>query len=752
MAAGLAVFTASVVSAQENTAPADAQKNTVPLPPVVVDTKAEQGKPPAAKKKKKVAAAKPQGSTQAPAPAPQPQRSNVDGKGTKETAWGPVPGFVATQSAGGTKTDTPLIEIPQSISIVTKDQIDSQKAQTLTEVLRYVPGVSAEPFGFESRYTWIDIRGFDATREGLYMDGLQARNPNYITSYAFEPYGAERIEIPKGPASVLYGAGSAGGLIDYVSKRPVYENFSEIELDAGNNDYYQGKFDFGGHLDPAGTALFRMVGVVRDADTQQNFVQDDRLYLAPSFTFRPDAQTTWTVLAHYQDDDTNVSQASPAEGTLWGNPFGKISPSFFAGEPGVDRYKHKETAVTSLFEHRYDETFTFRQNARYLRSTLDVASVYSTGLLPDMRTLERLYYGMDNELNTFNVDNQAIAKFGTGPIAHELLVGFDYQRLDGTFLGMYGSAGSIDVYNPVYGGPVTVTGKYGDYDISQWQAGLYAQDQIKFTRNWIMSIAGRYDWAGTSTDDHLPLLDNEQSRRDEAFTGRAGLVYKSDFGIAPYVSYAESFLPVTETGPDGKVLGPETGQQYEVGVKYQPVGMKSFVTAALFDLTRQNYINYDSATFSYNQTGEANSRGIELSATASLAEGFDLVASFTKFDIEITEGDAVELGKDPLQTPETLASLWADYTFQHGALQGFGFGGGVRYIGSSYADAGNLIKVPDVTVFDAATHYEVDGTTFALNVKNLFDKEYAAGCFVRDTTLCTYGATRSVLGSVKVRW
>jgi iron complex outermembrane receptor protein len=748
LVAGGVLLSLSGASAQQSTTQSTSdttnQPDTVTLPPVVVDTNAAPRKVPA---KKKSATAKSKGSTSATAPAQ--QRTTADGAGGKETAWGPVKGYVATQSAGGTKTDTPLIEIPQSISVVTKDQIDAQKAQSLTEVLRYVPGVSAEPFGFESRFTWIDIRGFDATREGLYMDGLQVRNPNYITSYSFEPYGAERIEIAKGPASVLYGAGAPGGLIDYVSKRPVYENFSEIELDGGNNDYTQGKFDFGGHADPAGTLLFRMTGVVRDADTQQNFVQDDRIFLAPAVTWRPDSQTTWTVLAHYQDDNTNVSQADPAEGTLWSNPFGKISPRFFAGEPGVDFYKHKEDAVTSLFEHVYDGTWTFRQNARYLHSSLDASSVYSTGLKADMRTLDRAYYGVANDLRTFNVDNQAIAKFGTGPIAHELLLGLDYQRLDGRFLGTYGSAASLDIYDPVYGGAVTVLGKYADYDISQWQTGLYAQDQIKFTRNWIMSVAGRYDWAETSTDDHLS--GTVMARKDEAFTGRAGLVYKSDFGLAPYVSYSESFLPVTETA-SGHVLSPETGEQYEVGVKYQPPGMKSFVTAALFDLTRKNYVNYDSATFSYVQTGEANSRGVELGATASLADGLDLVGSFTTFDIEITEGAAIEIGKDPLQTPETLASLWADYTFQGGALKGFGLGGGVRYIGSSYADAGNTIKVPDATVFDAATHYEFDHMTFALNVKNLLDKEYAAGCFVRTTTLCTYGATRSILGSVKVRW
>jgi iron complex outermembrane recepter protein len=751
VAAGLLCLASTIALAQEaepqvSPESVPAQDSTT-LPEVVVEASEEEQ---AASNKKKKNAASTQASTQSADAAPQTPPPGND-RQSSESAWGPVDGYVATFSASGTKTDTPLIEIPQSISIVTADQMEAQQVTSFTEVFRYVPGVSAEPFGFESRFTWVDIRGFDATREGLYLDGLQLRNPDYVTSYSPEPYGAERIEIPKGPASVLYGAGSPGGIVDYITKRPVDETFSEIELEVGSNELYQGKFDFGGRVDEMGTLLFRMTGVVRDAETQQDFVQDDRIYLAPSFTLRPDSSTIWTVLAHYQDDDTNVSQAVPAIGQT-SNIYPGIEPSFFPGEPDVDFYEREEYAVTSLFEHAFDEAWTVRQNARYLHSKLDLASVYSSGLQADGRTLDRAYYARDTELDAFNVDNQVIAKFGTGTVRHTLLFGLDYQYLDARDIGAYGSVGTIDIYAPVYDpASVAVAGLYSDKDIEQSQTGIYVQDQIKLTRNWIISLGGRYDWAKNTVYNYLS--STESNRNDEAFSGRAGLVYKSDFGLAPYVSYSESFLPVSETDTAGNILDPETGQQYEIGVKYQPPGMKSFVTVALFDLTRQNFVEYNDATFFYEQTGEANSQGIELSATASLTEGLDLVASFTTFDIEITESrNAAEIGKDPLQTPETLASLWADYTFQYGSLEGFGFGGGVRYIGSSYADAANTIKVSDVTLFDAAIHYEFDDIRLALNVKNLFDKEYAAGCFVRSSTLCTYGATRDVIGSLKVRW
>lgn len=748
--AGGVLLSASTASAQEaepqvSPEPA-APTNATALPEVVVETTPQEQTAP--KKKPKKSTSQSSGQTDG---SPTQAKPSAGGKQQSETAWGPVDGYVATVSASATKTGTLLIETPQSVSIVTADQIESQQATSFTETLRYVPGVSAEPFGFESRFTWIDIRGFDATQDGLYKDGLQLRNPGYVTSYSPEPYGAERIEIPKGPASVLYGAGSPGGLVNYITKRPVHETFNEIELEVGSYDHYQGNFDFGGHVDEAGTLLFRMTGVVRDADTQQNFVQDDRIYLAPSVTWRPNSQTTLTILTHYQNDDTNISQASPAEGMLTFNPNGKIDPGFFAGEPAVDNYEREEYSVTTLFEHVFNPMWTFRQNARYLGSQLDVSGVYSTGLQADLRTLDRAYYARDNELHAFNIDNQAIGKFNTGSVHHTLLLGLDYQHLDARDIGAYGSADPLDIYAPVYGTSVTIDGFYSDQDIEQSQTGLYAQDQIKLTHRWILALGGRYDWAESTTDNHLSSVTT--TRNDEAFSGRAGLVFKSDSGFAPYVSYSESFLPIAGTDINGDTFEPETGRQYEIGVKYQPPGMKSFVTAALFDLTRENYTTYDSATFFNVQTGEANSRGLELSATASLASGLDLVASFTTFDIEITESVIpAEIGNDPLQTPETLASLWADYTFQNGSLRGFGFGGGVRYIGSSYANEANTIKVPDVTLFDTAIHYETDSMRLALNVHNLFDKEYAGGCFVRTTTLCTFGPTRDVVGSVKYRW
>lgn len=683
----------------------------------------------------------------------------------EERPWEPVDGFVATVSASATKTGTPLIETPQSISIVTADQIEAQRANSLTEALRYTPGVSAEHFGFEPRLTFLKIRGFDADTQGLFKDGLQLRNPGFAISYALEPYGAERIEVPKGPASVLYGAGAPGGLVNYVSKRPTGTTFREVELDVGRHDHVQGKFDLGGRVDAAGRLSYRMTGLVRDSDTQVDFIQDDRIFLAPAVTWRPGDRTTLTILAHYQDDETKSSQAYPGPGTLTGNPNGRLSTSLFTGEPAVDRYERSEYSITSLFEHVASPIWTLRQNARYLSSDLDDVSIFGDGrfigaaLQPDLRTLDRSLFGNFGELRSFAVDTQAEAKFRTGKLEHTLLLGLDYQHVDvrsrQSFSGPVpsGVTPPLDVFAPVYGAPVPVAAAplITDTDATETQTGLYAQNQIRFNRKWILSLGGRHDWASSELSDFL--ADTKTDQDDEAFTGRVGLVFKSDMGLAPYAGYAESFLPVSGTDSGGNAFEPETGQQYEIGVKYQPPGRKSFITAAYFDLTRQNFTETDPATFFSVQTGEARSRGVEVSAVASLASGLDLIASFTHFDLEITESaNPAEIGATPGQTPETTASLWADYTVQSGPLQGFGVGAGVRYIGPTFVDVPNTIEAPSVTLADAALSYERGALKLALNVQNLFDEEYIASCFVRGGTFCTYGTTRNVVGSVKVRW
>lgn len=657
--------------------------------------------------------------------------------------------YVADTSSAGTKTDTPLIETPQSISVITDDQMEAQNVSSLAETLRYTPGVQSEPFGFEPRYTQIKMRGFEATETGLYLDGLKLVNPGFAVSYNLEPFGAERVEVPRGPASVLYGQASAGGLVNYVSKRPSFDPFGSIKFEAGSYDHYQGELDVGGALDQDKTLAYRLTVLGRDSDTQVDYVKDNRIYIAPSLTWKPSDDTTLTFLSHYQKDETQSSQRLPIQGTLYGNPNGKIPTSTFTGEPDVDRYDREQFAVGYLFEHRFNDHLTLRQNTRYYNTEIDVRSVYAAFLQPDQRTIGRYYYEIDGEARGFSLDNQAQIKFATGFVDHTVLAGLDFQHTDATNVLPFGVAPDLDIYNPVYGAGVPAAFPYTDEAITQNQIGLYLQDQIKLGEHWRVSLGGRYDMAESETEDRLGGTRTRQE--DKELTGRAGLVYVADNGLAPYFSYAQSFLPALGTDlVTGTPFKPETGEQYEFGIKYQPKNQNSFISLAYFDLTRENFLTLDPVSFQSVQRGEAHSNGVELEGLASFDNGLNLTASYSYLNAKVTKSSfASEVGEPLEYVPKHKATLWADYTVPSGMAKGWGIGGGVRYIGTSFGNTyydRNTTEIPGYVLFDATMHYQWNQIKLVFNMQNVLDKEHVTTSFDDFTT---YGARRMVTGSIQ---
>lgn len=652
-----------------------------------------------------------------------------------------------------TKTATALSETPQAISVVTDEQMEAQNVGSLAEALRYTPGIQGETFGFEPRTTFLRIRGFDATTTGLFRDGLKLSNPGFAVGYNLEPYGAERIEVPRGPASVLYGQASPGGLVNFVTKRATRERLREVELEAGSFDRLQAKFDVGGAVDETGVVSYRLTGVARESDTQVDFIEDNRVYIAPALTWRLNRDTILTLLSHFQRDETRPSQRLPADGTLRSNPNGRIPTNRFTGEPAVDRYDRDEFALGYLLEHRLNDAWTLRQNLRYYDNEVDDRTIYPTALLSDQRTVSRALFESFGEVDGFTVDNQAQVELTTGAVRHTVLAGLDYQRTDMSSLQTFGTAPNLDIFAPVYGSAVATAPVFKDEDVTQTQIGFYLQDQMTLADKWVLTLGGRHDRAGTETRNNLTSTRTDQD--DSAFTGRAGVVYLAENGVAPYFSYSESFLPALGTDPSGQPFQPETGRQYEAGVKYQPPGRDAFATLALFDLTRKNFLTTDPSTSANVQRGEARSRGVEIEGVASLAAGLKLIAGYTYLDAEITESSVpAEVGEPLDYASKHKASLWADYTPQ-GESNGWGFGGGARYIGSSYvasSSARNTVEVPSVTLFDALARYDWQRFQFALNVHNVFDKEYIASAFTSGGLFATYGQRRTVIGSVKYRW
>lgn len=665
----------------------------------------------------------------------------------RESAYGPVAGYLATRSAAATKTDTPLAETPQSVSVVTADQVDIQNAQSMAEALRYSPGIQAETFGFEPRLTFIRIRGFDATTDGVYRDGLRMANPGFAVGYSLEPYGAERLEVPRGPGSVLYGQSAPGGLLNYVSKRPVFETFGEIEAEAGSFSRRQARFDLGSTLGDEGDFAYRLTGVLRDADTQVDFIDDDRIYLAPSLSWRPGRNTQLTILSHLHQDRSANSQRYPAAGTLSPNPNGTIPVNRFLGEPGVDRYNRTEYALGYLLEHAPDERVTLRQNARYYRSAIDDRVVYPTSILDD-RTVGRSVFDSRGEVDGLTVDNQIEWRFSSGVADHTLLAGFDYQRFEASRRQRFNAAPPIDVYAPVYGAPIDTGPLFTNDRTIQKQVGVYLQNQIALA-GWRLSLAGRYDWADSETRDRLAATTRDQD--DQAFTGRFGLGHRFNNGVTPYVSYAESFLPIGGVDAAGNAFAPETGRQYEAGVKYQPPGRDVSLTAAYYTLERRNFTTTDPATFQAVQQGEARSKGVELEAKAALGRGFSVLAAYTYLDATITDSAAAtEIGEPVDYSSRHTGSLWVDYS-----VRGLTLGVGARHIGPATIARFNEFNrgaVPAVTLLDAVLRYDWKQMQFTLNAQNLLDDEYIAAAFTSGDLYATRGLGRVVTGSVRYRF
>ncbi|CUU18101.1 TonB-dependent siderophore receptor [Bradyrhizobium barranii] len=743
----LATASAFVLVPQDSLAQSSAQGGAQNLPSVTVTAPEARRRAPAAAARR---VARPSAET-AVSRRPLQQR-NV---GFVETPRGPVNGYVANRSSSGTKTNTPIMETPQSVSVIGAEQIRDQKPNKLDEVLRYTAGVRAGTFGADTRNDWWLIRGFKSDDIGLFLDGMQLFYTAYA-SWRLPPFNMERVEVLRGPSAVLYGGSSPSGIVNVISKMPPTEPIRYVETGVNNfGNAYVG-FDVGGPVATQpenGKLFYRVVGQVQNGPTQVNFTPDNNYFIAPSFTWKPDADTSFTVLASASKTDTRGINFLPYQGTVTNAPFGKIPTSFFLGDPSVDKFTREQEMLGYLFERNLTDDLTFRQNARFAHIDLTYRGYIGNGWDNiNTATLGRYNWYAKDTANQANLDNQLEYRFNTGPVRHTMLFGVDLKgyQIDDYQIFNFGTVPSINVFNPAYGVNVPLTGApFRNFLITQKQAGTYLQDQMKLG-NFTLVLSGRNDWVET-TQAARDTGATIASRDDSKFSGRAGLIYNFDNGIAPYVSYATSYNPVIGLNAANQLFLPETGQQAEIGVKVAPKGFDGYFTASVFDLKRQNVSTTAGTVFLQNQTGEVTSRGIELEAVANATKELKLIGAFTAYHLfNSRDLDPSLVGKTPTNTPELLVSGWADYTFKDGPLAGFGFGGGVRYVGSSWADPANTLEVPAVVLGDLALHYEWQNWRTALNVINVTDKIYVASCSF--PTSCFYGDRRRVTASVSYKW
>ncbi|WP_447873566.1 ferrichrome porin FhuA [Serratia fonticola] len=674
------------------------------------------------------------------------------GGASQESAWGPVGTIVAKRSATGTKTDTPLVKTPQSVSVVTREQMDVMQPSSVKEALGFTPGVMVGSRGSSNVYDAVYIRGFGSVNQNIYLDGLKLQG-DYFNEAVIDPYFLERAEVLRGPSSVLYGKSSPGGIISLISKRPTTEPLKEIQFKMGTDNLFQTGFDFSNALDDDGKYSFRLTGLAKDADAQQEMAKEKRYTIAPSFSWQPDEHTNLTLYSYLQNDP-NLGYYGwlPMQGTVVNAPYGKLPTSFNEGEKS-NFYSRQTRMFGYSFSHDFDDTWIVRQNLRYMQLHTNQNNIYGTGVNADNTTLNRNYIASDERLNNFSVDTQGQAKFATGRVDHTLLAGVDFMRTSNDIQGGWGVASPLDLANPQFGnytkGALNPTSKVN----GQRQTGIYLQEQAEWNQ-WILTAGTRYDWAKSTVEDRTETATVPYSeQKDHQSTNRIGLNYLFDNGISPYVSYAKSFEPNVGAGYDGKAFVPSKGEQYEAGVKYMPKDRPVSATVAIYQLTKSNNLvtdveHADKGWFQ-QQTGEIRSRGVELEGKAALTANVNLLASYTYTDAEYTE-DTTNQGNTPAIIPKHMASLWGDYTFHETALSGLTLGAGVRYTGSTYGDEANTFKVPDYTVWNTVIKYDLarfnlPGSSVALNVNNLFDKEYVSSCFA--TYGCFWGAERQVVAT-----
>ena len=673
-----------------------------------------------------------------------------------ESAFGHVDGIVANRSATGTKTDSALIETPAAISVVTQDQIQAQGAQSIAQAVRYVPGVRVDPGGADLRFDQVYIRGFLADK---YLDSLKLFSGGFAYNI-IDPFNLERVEVLHGPSSILYGQASPGGIVDLVSKRPTLEPYHEMFVSTGSYGRLQGGIDLSGPIDKNKEWLYRITASGFDVGSQVDHVKYQRVSIAPSLTWRPTNDTTITFQGTYQKDPKAgfYNQLLPGGvGTVFSTPLGRIPTSFYSGEPNFDKTSREYGSVGYLAEHRFDNVWTVRQNLRYSDNDTYTQLVYPSGV-GTPAAIQRSAFWTAEKLRSFQVDNQAEAKFSTGLFQHTMLFGVDYAT--GTDQTRGGSSpngvnvGSINAFNPIYGianipvMPVT-SGAKQNFD----QVGLYVQDQIKFDR-WVALLGVRHDWADSRTQTLAGVVTPSS---DQATSKRAALLYKFDNGVSPYIQYTESFQPIVGTAQrTASPFKPTTGQQEEIGIKYQP-NSKTLLTAAIYNLTQQNIKMQDpNDPQNQIQIGEIRSRGVELEAKSEINRNLTVLASYTYMDLLNTRAAAPAQGHRPIGMPANSAAAWADYTFHGGQLDGFGLSGGVRYLGETYGDNANTYKVPAATLFDAGLHYDLaalgpqfKGYKLQVNATNLFDKTYVSVC---QNFGCYYGLRREVIATLRYKW
>ncbi|WP_343722559.1 TonB-dependent siderophore receptor [Herbaspirillum seropedicae] len=653
--------------------------------------------------------------------------------------------FKATQTQVN-KSSTPLSETPQSISVVTRAMMDSQQAVSLSDALKNVSGVVAQQYG---RRGWDDliIRGQVAS-DSLYLDGLRTTASSRV---AEQLYGLQQVEVLKGPGSLLYGLVLPGGLVNMVSKRPQGSDFANVDVTVGSHDLYQSTVDLNKSLSENGKQAFRINGLISNSNDATDHVWFKNRYIAPSLSLDLGARTDFTILTSYQERNYVRQQGLPLSGSITPNASGPLARSLFIGEPGARPYAANETRIGYSLTHRFDDGWTLNNNLRYQQFTMSGQLISINNLTGT--SLTRSAMDQTFEGQTFTMDTNVQRSFATAWGKHEVTLGTDYmnsRELERTLTCSVTPLSNI--YNPSYGArvvcPTQLTSTNAKLnDTSVRDTGFYARDKISLGERWQLLAGVRQDRAATYTTN--ALTGSHSDNASSATTASAAIMVELWHGVRPYLSYATSFYPNSGTAFDGSIFKPETGKQWETGVKVDLDEGRTSINFALFDLRRRNVLVTDPDHTSYKMAiGGQRSQGGEISVTSDLRNGLSLNAAYSyTAAIVIDDGGqrSTTVGQWLDNVPRHNFTTSARYRFS-GELSGWELNGGVR--GQSMMRT-NGYTLPGYVLADIGVAYNAERWRTALNVKNVFNTEYYAGGLGKAVAL---GDDRTVMLTLGYRY
>jgi len=694
------------------------------------------------------------------APAAVAQEAGEDAVSVQQTVIVIAPEYVPVDGISANKTDIPLMQTPQSVSIITRDQIDLLNFIDAQQAVRYTAGAFGENFGPDLRFDFISVRGF---RPREYIDGLAVPATTTISSVGLDLYAFETFSLLKGPASALYGNSPPGGLYNLSLRRPSDEFGGEISAKYGTQDYKQIAATVAGPI--SDNLSYSLTALYRDRETFRDLVSADRSLISPALTWNVTPSTDITVLGYFQSDAVNgdTNGYLPVAGTLESNPNGKIGPKTNLGDPN-NRYDRDQWGLGYELVHAFNENVKFVSNSRFSRYAERSSTLFYGGggfinttdpTDPSYyRLIQQYNYAYKEDVKGFTTDNRLDMDFTTGALTHDLIAGYDYRKAENEAGFGFVFAGLIDAFNPTY--PPQASYKpgyptpYNDQTLKH--SGFYVQDHIGYG-NLFVTLSGRFD--DVSVKNHLNGFELDEN----AFTYRVGANYIFDSGFAPYVSYATSFEPLLGSDVDtGETFKPSEGEQIEAGIKYDarglPDGFDVLLTAAVYQINQNNIVSAvgSPTPVANKQTGEVEVKGFEVELVSRINDQLSINASYSRTDSEVlASATPQEVGAELPVTPKDKASLFVDWTFVNGPLAGFGIGGGARYTsGSQGGLPGPFSPVvytgESSTLLDAIIRYDTLNWRFAINGSNILDEEYVARC--AGAANCFYGAGRQVIATV----